>query len=101
MRPQSASESVVSAVHCQIRRALRHPARRGLVGLDVSGLGAEIDHHVAEHEPFGHRHRSHQGTGEFDAEIGRRVLAIELRNAQRDVLGIDARTEIAVQDRTG
>ena len=97
IRPQSASESVVSAVHFTLGRALRHPARGDLVGLDVSGLRTEIDDHVAEHEPLGHRHSRDQRAREFDAEIGRRILAVELRDPQRDVLGVDARPKVAVQ----
>ena len=38
-----------------------------------------------------------QRAGELDAEIGRGILAVELRDAQRDVLGADARLELAVQ----
>ena len=97
MRPQSASESVVSVVHlrsgarCAIHRAVissgwMYPvlAPKSITMLQStsrSAIGMRVD----------------QRAGKFDAEIGRGVLAIELRDAQRDVLGVDPRSKLAVQ----
>ena len=89
---------MVVAVPVTNGRPFRHEARGNLVRLDVSGLGAEIDHHIAEHQPLGHLHRLDSEPAELDAQIGRGVFAIELCDAQRDVLGVDAWVEFAMQD---
>jgi len=58
--------------------ALRKVMRRDLVGLDVAGLGAEIDHHVAQDQPLAYRQLRRERPGKFHAEIWRRVLAVNL-----------------------
>ena len=71
-------------------------AERGFVGLDVARLAAKLDHHIGEHEPLVHAHRSHDRAGELNALIDRGVLAIALQDAQRNVLGRHPRRELAM-----
>ena len=78
-------------------RTMRHEPRGDLVGLDVSRLRTEIDDHVAENEALIHLHSRDQRACKFHAEIRRRILAVELRDAQHDVLGAHARPKPAVQ----
>jgi hypothetical protein len=52
------------------------------------------------HEPLGHRHLGDQRAREFDAEIGCCILAVQLRDSQCDVFGVDPWPKLAVKVET-
>src|SRR3546814_208007 len=68
-----------------------------VVGLDVTSLASEIDHHVTEHKALVHGDVSDRWAGELYALISRGIFAVVLQDFQHDVLGGHPRTQFAVQ----
>src|SRR3546814_8992382 len=58
-----------------------------VVGLDVTSLASEIDHHVTEHKALVHGDVSDRWAGELYALISRGIFAVVLQDFQHDVLG--------------
>jgi len=63
------------------------------VGLDVGGLGAHFDAHVAQHQPFLDREGGYGFAGKFDAFVDRRILFQVANDVEDKILGHDAGEE--------